>query len=181
MLKERFGSLGIFMKFDSVDSLAQEGFRGFMRIADLCQSRSEVPKTKGIYLVLNLGAHPHFVPIGGNRFRGGEHRVTIEDLESKWVEGTVVIYIGQAGGIVGDRRSSKTLRTRVSQYIRYGLNGKAPHKGGKYIWHIANPDELIICWKEYPDDSDDPKRIEQEMIQAFKSVYGRLPYANLTA
>lgn len=40
------------MRFDSVESLRDEGFEGFIRIGELMQDCSNVPHERGVYLVL---------------------------------------------------------------------------------------------------------------------------------
>jgi len=51
------------------------------------------------------------------------------------------------------------------------------HWGGRYIWQLADADELVTCWKTTP--KSDPTREELKLLQAFTARYGKRPFANL--
>jgi len=167
--------------FDSIESLKKEGFVGFKTVAKLRENRSIIPRVRGIYMVLYLGeGRPKFVAKGtGGEFKGEDKNVAISLLESKWVSNTIVIYIGQAGGVLAGKWSEATLFDRVRRYIKYGEGRPVGHQGGCYIWQISGCEELVLCWKPLPNHISDPKQIEGELIKEFMSKYdGKMPFAN---
>ncbi len=89
------------VRFDSIEEVKQGGFQGFVPISALQESAcSEVPRERGVYLILRLGkARRTFLyeSIGG-RFKGKDPTVTVDELAERWVDGSAVLYIGQAGG-----------------------------------------------------------------------------------
>ena len=90
------------------------------------------------------------------------------------MENTDIVYIGKAGGMT----SKVTLQSRLIQYLKFGMGKNIGHWGGRYIWQLANTDELVICWK--PTD-EEPRKVETEMIAQFKAEHqGQRPFANLT-
>lgn len=168
------------MDFNSLDELKSEGFVGFKRIRDLFLDTSTIPKERGNYLVLYVGGgRPEFNEKGvGGCFKGKKPYDLIEKLESMWVGDTIVIYIGQAGGRAG-KWSNQTLNDRICTYMKFGQGQNVAHRGGRYVWQIKNYKDLIICWKPWPNKISDPKQVEGKLIQQFKSIYGKRPFANL--
>lgn len=71
----------------------------------------------------------------------------------------------------------QTLRKRLKQYIDFGAGKRAGHRGGRYVWQLADARELTICWR--PIEAGDPRDAEHALIQAFKHRYGARPFANL--
>lgn len=170
------------MRFDSVKALKEMGFAGFKTVGDLANDYAGVPGVRGVYLVLYLGnTRPKFNENGtGGFFKGKNPNVDVQTLKASWVDNTIVIYIGQAGGIRGGHWSKNTLSKRIKSYLRFGQGKNTAHYGGRYIWQMADSRNLVVCWKALPDQQKDPKKMEGEMIQAFNEVYGKLPYANLS-
>ena len=164
------------MRFDSVDSLRAEGFEGFKSVKELTQSCSDVSKEKGVYLVMYLGGNrpgflPDFLPKGvGGFYKGDDPNGSLVELASSWVNGTIVLYIGQTG---------HSLRKRISQYVKFGEGKSVSHHGGRYIWQLKEHEDLVLCWRTCRSDSENPKRIENELLSQFRTIYGKLPFANL--
>ena len=78
-----------------------------------------------------------------------------------------IVYIGKG----------KSLKTRLSSYLRFGEGKFATHWGGRYIWQLKDSRELIVCWKTM---NEDPRVVEEKMIAKFKEEHGgRRPFANL--
>jgi len=156
------------------DELIFDGFEGFKTIKHLRESFEEIPKEKGVYLIIFDGILPKFLEesIGGH-FKRKNPTVQIEKLRKKWIDGSEVIYIGQAGG----NNSNATLRKRIKQYIQFGSGKPVGHWGGRYIWQLDQSDELLIAWKS---TDEDPYVIESELIDKFREEYGDRPFANLT-
>ena len=94
-------------------------------------------------------------------------------------DNSIVIYIGQAGGVRNGKWSDSNLRERLKKYFDFGLGKPVGHWGGRLIWQIENSDKLIVCWKELPDKVKDPCKEESKLIEKFKTTFGKRPFANL--
>ena len=161
--------------FNSVEALKKAGFSGFVSIASLKGNRSMIPASAGVYMVIRKSSsRPCFLKKGsGGFFKDKDPNVPVAELESNWVDGTCVMYIGKAGGA----GSSSTLNKRLGQYLRFGDGCKVGHWGGRYIWQLEDHDELLLCWKPVMDQ--EPEEYETELIGAFRKQYGKRPFANL--
>lgn len=165
--------------FDSAEGLKAIGFTGFINIRSLRElNLSQVPKSKGDYGVYVVLRREESKPVftaesSGGRFKGRDPNVAPQELEANWVDRTPVMYVGKAGSST----SSATLRSRLKQYLDFGNGKRVGHWGGRYLWHLPKTEELIICWKTTLED--EPRRVEAEMIQAFKAAFGQRPFANL--
>lgn len=165
------------MRFDRIDEIKQNSFRGFVAISALQASNChEVPEEPGVYLVLRLHTSwPVFRRKStGGRFKGKDPTVAVNQLKDSWVEESVVLYIGKAGG----PGKKATLRSRLRQYMRFGQGNPAPHRGGRYIWQLGDSGSLVICWR--PTFNAHPRTEEKRLIQEFKDTYEKRPFANLT-
>jgi hypothetical protein len=164
------------MGFDSVAALAADGFTGFVSVSELQRSLCrQVSDEKGVYMVISKStAAPAFLAesIGGH-FKGRNPTVDVEALSRQWVNDVVVLYIGKAGSADG----SAMLRSRLKQYMKFGLGKAVGHWGGRSIWQLADSHNLQVCWKPTPDE--EPREVESRLIAAFKQRYGQRPYANL--
>ncbi len=162
------------MKFENLNNITGEGFTGFEKISALMSNRcNNVPKVKGIYLVL-INEKPIFLKenIGGH-FKGNNPTVPISELELNWVDKTIVIYIGKAGG----GTSKATLNSRIKQYTKFGSAQPVGHWGGRLIWQLSNNKDFTICWKDTPNDN--PRELEKDLIAEFENIYLKKPFANL--
>lgn len=137
-----------------------------------------ISNAKGIYIVVyNNIDNPSYLSKGlGGFFKKMNPNVPVETLKHNWVNfkpgDDNIVYIGKAGG--GNTRS--ILKKRIKAYINFGTGKSSPHWGGRYIWQLANSDNLKICWKE----SGDPINDEKNMLLEFKAKHdNRLPFANL--
>ena len=162
--------------FNNIDSIKQAGFTGFIPINTIFDDTSQIPKLRGVYFIIYLENNPPtFLSTGtGGHFKGKNPNIPISELKNNWVENTKVIYIGKAGG----SDSSATLQSRLRQYLRFGQGKPVGHWGGRLIWQIKNSADLILCWK--PLLKEEPRVVEGEFIQQFKSIYGKRPFANLS-
>ena len=153
--------------------LAETGFVGFVAFAEL--PLAEVPPTAGVYVVVRPDAAKPVLfersPAGW--FKGQDPSVDVERLERKWVADASIIYIGKAG--LGSRGGG--LRRRLDQYRRHGAGEPVGHWGGRFIWQLADRQQLRVGWKVTPDI--DPEDVEFSLIADFVGAYGRLPFANL--
>ena len=160
----------------AVAGLRNLGFEGFLTVADLRGgNRNGVPAEPGVYLVLrSCASSPEFLEAGtGGHFKNRDPNVPVTKLAKEWVEGALIVYVGQSGS-----NSKRTLKKRIGELIQFGQGARVGHWGGRFIWQLAQADELLICWNETVDD--DPKQFKKELIEAFKLTYGgRRPFANL--
>ena len=150
-------------------------FEGFLTARELwAGSTSLIPDAQGVYLVLRASIKPPVFlatsPAGW--VKGKDPTVSTSVLSENWVEGVHVLYIGKAGG----QGSGAGLRSRLKQYLGNGRGGKHAHRGGQYIWQLADASELIFCWKETPEE--DPEEVEGQMIAEFRQAHGKRPFAN---
>jgi len=164
------------MNLNNIDELKNAGFLGFKKMHDLFKDCSSIPKTKGVYLILNPGyIEGEYLLIGtGGHFKGKNPNVSLEELTLNWVEKSLVIYIGKAGS----ENSSATLHSRLKQYFGFGQGKNIGHYGGRFIWQLKNSADLIVCWK--PLLNDDPRFVENQLIKKFVTKFSKRPFANLT-
>ncbi|MBA7514981.1 hypothetical protein ES705_07961 [subsurface metagenome] len=162
--------------FNSINSIKNAGFKGFISISELQKDSNVIPKTKGVYLVLYTAKKVlSFLNIGtGGHFKGKNPNINIDELRKNWIENTIVIYIGKAGSST----TKATLNSRIQQYLKFGQGRNIGHWGGRLIWQIENSGDLTLCWK--PLKNEEPRDGETELIQQFKSIYGKRPFANLS-
>lgn len=163
------------MNFDSISEIKKEGFIGFKKMSELFIDCSSIPKVKGVYLVLNPNySRANFLEIGtGGYFKGKNPNITINELNSNWVDNSLVVYIGKAGSDLG----KATLHSRLKQYICFGQGKNVGHWGGRLIWQLKNSTDLIVCWK--PLLNEDPRTVEKKLINMFVKKFSKLPFANL--
>jgi len=165
------------MQFDSIASIRQAGFTGFQTVAELQATKcNAIPKERGVYIfVRDTVEPPTFLETSsGGRFKGRNPAVEIPTLQANWVEGAKVVYIGKAGSLTG----RATLRSRLWQYMRFGMGDPVGHWGGRYIWQLADAATLLVCWKATP--TEEPGGIESGLIQEFKRRHnGKCPFANI--
>lgn len=163
------------MDFNDINKIKKEGFTGFRKMRDLFADSSIVPKTKGVYLVLNLDNEPiEFLNVGtSGHFKGKNPNVSVSELKANWVDKTIVVYIGKAG----KDGSSATLHSRLRQYFNFGQGGNVGHYGGRLVWQLKNSKDLVVCWKVLP--TEDPRTFETNLIQQFVSKFSIRPFANL--
>lgn len=155
------------MQFDNIDTIKNYGFTGFKTIEKLRTDKSFIPKEKGVYMILNLEEEINFLETGsGGFFKGKNPNVEIETLKENWVEKTDVVYIGKA----------TELQKRLNQYFKFGNGKNVGHYGGRYIWQLEKPENLLVCWKI---TNEDPDKVESELIEKFKEIYSKRPFANL--
>ena len=128
-----------------------------------------MPEGSGVYIVVRESDKtPVFLAEGtGGFFKGKNPNVSIEELKVNYVADSKVVYIGKA----------TSLRKRVGQLLRFGAGSAVGHWGGRYLWQLADANELIIAWKTTP--GIDPRTIEAQMIIDFIGLHGKMPFANL--
>lgn len=84
-----------------------------------------------------------------------------------------IIYIGKAGSA----NSKATLRSRLTQYMRFGEEKPVPHWGGRYLWQVPYAKACLVAWRAIP--GEESRKYEKELLKGFKKCYAKLPFANL--
>jgi transcriptional regulator with XRE-family HTH domain len=151
----------------SEDDLRAQGFEGFVRVAALPSGARNVPATPGVYTVVRRSNKPptFLTASVGGHFKGRDPSVSGDILRTKWVDGTSVLYVG----------STAKLRDRLNLLARFGRGEPVGHWGGRYLWQIADHDQLLVAWLE---TSDQIAR-EAALIEDFHSAFAALPFANI--
>jgi len=155
--------------------MKKSGFNGFLTIGELMESNEVDLEIKGVYFVLYVSeSHPTFVKPGtGGHFNGKDPNVPIDVLKKKWVDETKVIYIGKGG----EKGKESTLHSRLSDFLDFGQGKKVGHWGGRYIYQIEEPKDLVVCWKN--TNGIEPEDVESNLITKFISTHCKLPFGNL--
>jgi hypothetical protein len=152
-------------------TLISLGFHGFRAWEDLRSNGiHEIPQDSGLYTVVRTSrSQPVFLersPPGW--FKGKDPTVPVTSLESKWIDGAEVVYIGEGGN----------LRNRLKLFLRFGCGDACAHKGGRYIWQLADAFDLLVAWKPCGVEVSS-RNAERELLERFYAVHGQLPFANL--
>lgn len=158
------------------EALQAKGFQGFVPIQELRSSPERIPALRGVYVLLrDATPAPVFLESGtGGFFKGKNPNVSLNVLEQNWVKSSSVVYIGKAG----DPGKAATLRTRLWQYLRFGIGANVGHWGGRYIWQLEDAENLLVCWLPLPEGI--PSELESALIDSFRQEHGVRPFANLT-
>ncbi len=160
------------MNKQEISNLEKIGFNGKATVKELMASCKCVPESKGLYVVMSRESSemPEFLAKGtGGKHKGADLNYPVEQLESQWVEGTSIIYIG---------KTDNSLRKRIRTYMRFGMGIDAPHRGGRSIWQLPDAEDLEIMWWPLPADADARKQ-ESDLLNEFVRVHGCLPFANM--
>lgn len=147
--------------------LKAEGFVGWVPFKQMLK-QDNVPRTAGTYVIARtLTGDPKFLEVNpGGRFKCKDPTVAEEVLRVNWVAGAEVVYIGKAD----------ELRRRLRQLADFGAGEPVGHWGGRLIWQLAESKNLLVAWKEAPDNA--PELVEAALVADFRDVYGKPPFAN---
>jgi hypothetical protein len=97
------------------------GFNGFYKIIELVDNLNLIPEERGVYLIISPDSKPKFLIVDtGGYFKNRNPNVSLEILKENWVDQSIVLYIGQAGGVRKGKWSSSTLRDRLKKYFQFG-------------------------------------------------------------
>ena len=152
-------------RFDQ-QHLSELGFCGFQRVRNLPPGCPHIPSKPGIYAVTLEPAVMTFLDrsVGGH-FKGSDPSVTPSVLAARQIDRVPLMYVGRAS----------SLRSRINLLARYARGEPVAHRGGRYLWQIAEHDQLRVAWRF----QEDPVNAESALLDDFKATFGRLPFANL--
>lgn len=68
------------------------------------------------------------------------------------------------------------LERRLKQFADFGAGKPVGHWGGRLIWQLPDSRRLLVAWRETPERV--PREVEGELINEFRRVYGKSPFAN---
>lgn len=155
---------------EEIQMYKDNGFSGFKSVDSLLNDKSILPEVPGVYIVIrDQKTAPVFLKIGtGGFYKREDPNVEISTLQANWVETSKIVYIGKA----------TSLKKRIGQLLSFGDGKDVGHRGGRYLWQLADSRDLLIAWKPTPNEI--PRKVEERMIQEFKSAHGGMrPFANL--
>lgn len=152
--------------------LEDAGFVGWLSWAQVRAGHLvPVPASPAAYVIYRVsGTDPEFLPANpAGRFKGKDPTVSLEALKQNWVPGTPVVYIGKAN----------SANRRLSQFARFGGGEPVGHWGGRYIWQLADSEDLLIAW--HPVIWNETARdYEKRLLAEFAELHnGSRPFANL--
>lgn len=154
------------------EALEGTGFTGWHRFSELRSRLRAIDRSAGgVYVVYRDALDP---PSWLSKSPGGTWRgpptVPANVLVANWVPDAHVLNIGKA--------NHGQLRNRLAAYCSFGEGGRGRHYGGRLIWQLADSEKLLVAWRKLDTPDVNPYEVEQKMIRAFKSVYGKPPFAN---
>lgn len=131
---------------------------------------ASVPTEPGVYVVLRERATtPSFRQVsGGARFKGKDPSVPREVLDRRWVEGAQCVYVGM---------TASSLRRRLRDFSAFGAGRAVGHWGGRYIWQLADCQDLVVAWKV--TEADSARTTERSLLDSFELAHGKPPFANI--
>ena len=140
---------------------------------------NDAPLIGGVYIVIyKKSGIPIFKNPGSGPKIWHERVVNVPEdkLINKWVDfkngEDRIIYIGKADG----SGYTSTLSYRINLYKLFGSGRNVSHYGGRYIWQIANKNDLEVYYKEVKN----PRSEENKLLLSFRKEHDqKLPFANL--
>ena len=149
------------------------GFAGWRTWDELRASNfSAVPVGPAVYVIYRPATvNPSFLDANpGGRFKGKDPTVSADLLRATWVRDCAVVYVGKAD--VASRR--------LKQFARFGAGEPVGHWGGRYIWQLADSEDLLVAWHAISWD-ELARDYEKRLLAHFASQHnGARPFANLT-
>ena len=126
-----------------------------------------VPEMPGVYRVLR--PEGMMIRFTENPYHRSAKLYPAEKLSRKYMAcaDQEILYIGKANGKNG-------LRQRLKQYMNYGWDHAANHRGGRAIWQIEDAGLLLLAYEE----CEDAEAQEKQLLADYKAKNGSYPLAN---
>lgn len=159
-------------KLMNIDGIDMSGFAGARSLRQLHKSRcADVPVGCGVYVLLReSSSHPRFrSKSNAGWFKGLDPSYPISIAKEAWAPGAQVVYVGKAAGAMG-------LRQRLRQLVDFGFGKPIGHRGGRLLWHLSDHAALRVHWKRCGGSQAD--RLETRLINHFRKIHGKRPFAN---
>lgn len=153
--------------------LEAAGFVGWETWDELrANELAAVSRDPAAYVVYRTSASaPNFLTVNpGGHHKGQDPTVAVDALKANWVSGSQVVYIGKAD----------VAKRRLKDFAAFGAGRPVGHKGGRYIWQLADADDLLVAW--HPISGTEVARdYEKRLLAQFAELHdGARPFANLT-
>lgn len=157
--------------------ITPEHKRQFFDMSDLLARASfspatwkDIDKEPGIYIVY----WPEPTPVEFQHHAGEARYVmptAVGDLKTKWQricaqKPTDILYIGKAVDI----------RKRVRVLARFGVGKSSKHRGGEWLWQVADIEKAKIMTQTCPVGQAEP--FESWLLARFLEEHGELSLAN---
>jgi len=153
--------------------LEATGFVGWQTWGELrANELVAVPRDPAAYVVYRTSAsESDFLTVNpGGHHKGQDPTVSVGELKANWVSDTHVVYIGKAD--VATRR--------LKDFAAFGAGRPVGHKGGRYIWQLADSDDLLVAWHAISWE-ELARYYEKRLLAHFADLHnGSRPFANLT-
>jgi hypothetical protein len=149
--------------------LEHYGFEGWIPLISAARS-SHLPTSPGVYAVSYGGSRPSTWATDsvGGWHKGRSPSVKSPELDANWVDETDIVYIG---------KTDRTLAKRITEFARFGNGEPVGHWGGRLIWQLPEPSQLMIGWKALQLAT--AISTETHLLTQFHAAFGKLPFANL--
>jgi methylisocitrate lyase len=163
---------------------ARYQIKGSMTVADLFKKAApklnmngpvlwdqEIPKTgagskKGVYVVARVqSADDTCGELESPPFKARPSHLEIDSEyeRTRWLPKEAILYIGE---------TDRPIQKRVSEFYKHIVGAKSKHAGGQIAKLLAG--NLWVYWAA----TENPKKVETEMLRIFKEETGNLPFAN---
>jgi len=159
------------------------GFQGFVNLGDAVASRRALMVDHSRELT-HCGVYAVFAPLGWQASFVVESDLSnvitpwpLERLQSRWIDGVELVYIGCAGAT----QSSRTLAKRLSDLLKHAegrVTASGPHKGGERLWQCRGWEDWTLAWRA-SDPYPAPHAEEVAIGSEFMRLTGALPFANV--
>jgi len=156
-----------------LDGIDMARFTNAGTVADLYVNRcADIPQVAGVYVVVRPAGLEASLDArsSGGRYKERDPSYSEDVVAANWVDGACVLYVGMTA-------SKKGLRDRVRKLTDFGQGKAVPHRGGRLLWHLTSATGLEVWWSEC--DRSLAQSAESELIDAFRSVHGVRPFANM--
>jgi hypothetical protein len=155
----------------SRQALTDRGYGGWVPLRELRPGgTATVEGVPGTYVVVRPSDDaPVFLAVSpAGCFKGRDPSVPVDQLRANWVDGATTLYIGKADN----------LTDRVRSMAAFGDGRPQAHYGGRLVWQLADAAAFLFAWRPLRLGFTTARGDEVDMIERFRSAYGKPPFAN---